>query len=81
MTAMLDLTDKELSELKDLTEETDPSAALRRAFVEYIRHAKRMRLKELSDQLEMQARSPRSHAPRGNASLDALRLESTEPEI
>jgi hypothetical protein len=53
MTTMLDLTEKELSELKDLTKETDPSAALRLALVEYIRYAKRLRLKELSEQVEM----------------------------
>jgi hypothetical protein len=53
MTTMLDLTEKELSELKDLTKEKDASAALRLALVEYIRYAKRMRLKELSGQVEM----------------------------
>ena len=54
MTASLDLSEKELLELKRLTKENDPSAALRLALQEYIRYAKRMRLKELSDQVEMQ---------------------------
>ena len=54
MTTALDLTEKELSELKDLTKENDPSTALRLAVAEYIRYAKRMRLKELSGQVEMQ---------------------------
>jgi hypothetical protein len=54
MTTMLDLTDKELSELKDLTKESDAATALRIALMEYIRFAKRMRLKELSEQVEMQ---------------------------
>jgi hypothetical protein len=54
MTTMLDLTDKELSELKELTKESDPSAALRLALMEYIRFAKRIRLKELSEQVEME---------------------------
>jgi hypothetical protein len=54
MTTALDLTDKELAEIKALTKETEPAAALRAALVEYIRYAKRMRLKELSGQVEMQ---------------------------
>jgi hypothetical protein len=54
MTTALDLTDEELSELRELTKEKDASAALRMALVEYIRYAKRMRLKELSGQVEMQ---------------------------
>jgi hypothetical protein len=54
MTTVLELTDKELAELKDLTKEEDPPTALRRAFLEYIRYAKRMRLKELSEQVQMQ---------------------------
>jgi hypothetical protein len=53
MTAVLELSDKELLELKDLTKESDASAALRLALNEYIRYAKRSRLRELSDQVEM----------------------------
>jgi hypothetical protein len=53
MTTMLDLSEKELSDLKDLTKQADTSAALHLALVEYIRYAKRMRLKELSGQVEM----------------------------
>ncbi len=53
MTTVLDLSDKELSELKELTKESDASVALRSALNEYIRYAKRMRLKELSTQIEM----------------------------
>ena len=54
MTTVLDLTEKELSELKELTKEKDPTTALRVALVEYVRCAKRMRLKELSDKVAMQ---------------------------
>jgi hypothetical protein len=54
MTTILDLSDKELLELKELTKEKDASAALRLALHEYVRYAKRMRLKELSDQVEME---------------------------
>jgi hypothetical protein len=54
MTTALDLTEVELSDLKDLTKKADPSAALHQAVVEYIRYAKRMRLKQLSEVMEMQ---------------------------
>ncbi len=54
MTTALDLTDNELSELRELTKEKDATVAVRMALVEYIRYAKRMRLKELSGQVEMQ---------------------------
>ncbi len=53
MTTVLDLSEKELLELQQLTKENDPSTALRRALVEYIRYAKRMQLIELSGQVEM----------------------------
>jgi len=54
MTATLNLSEKELLELTTLTKQSDASAALRLALQEYIRYAKRMRLKELSEQVEMQ---------------------------
>ena len=54
MTAVLDLSEKELLELKTFTKENDTTVALRLAFNEYIRYAKRMRLRELSDQVVMQ---------------------------
>src|SRR5579871_5106947 len=53
MTTSLDLSEKEISELKNLTKEDDLSAALRTALSEFFRYAKRMRLKELSDKVEM----------------------------
>ena len=54
MTAAIELSAEEFSELKRLTNEDDASAALRIATGEFIRHAKRMRLKALSGQVEME---------------------------
>jgi hypothetical protein len=54
MTTSLDLSEKEVIELKKLTNEDDLSAALRAALGEFFRYAKRTRLKELSDKVEMQ---------------------------
>lgn len=53
MTTTIDLADDELAELRDLTQESDPAAAARAAVHEYLRYARRMRLIELSDVVEM----------------------------
>jgi hypothetical protein len=37
MTTTVDLTDQEFAELKELTHETDPEAAVRTAMTEYLR--------------------------------------------
>lgn len=54
METTIHLSDAEVSDLKDLTREGDTTAALRTALVEYIRYAKRMRLKELSGRVEIE---------------------------
>ncbi len=54
MTTVVDLTEQEIAELKELTHQTDVGAAIRTAMVEYLRYVRRMRLKELSGQVEMQ---------------------------
>lgn len=54
MDTLLQLTREELSEVQQLTQENDPLSALQHAVREYIRYAKRMRLKELANQVEMQ---------------------------
>ncbi len=54
MITTLRLSKKELYELLELTNKTDPSAAVRLAMVEYIRYAKRMRLKKLAGKVTMQ---------------------------
>jgi hypothetical protein len=51
---VIDLTERELAELKALTNETDPAVAVRSAMAEYLRFARRMRLKELSGQVQME---------------------------
>lgn len=53
MSTVIELTEQELTELKALTNETDASLAVRCAMTEYLRFARRMRLKELSGQVHM----------------------------
>ena len=54
MATLVDLTDQEIAELKELTHQADATAAIRFAMSEFIRYAQRMRLKGLSGQVEMQ---------------------------
>ena len=53
MSTLIELTEQEVAELKSLTRETDSVAAVRCAMTEYIRFARRMRLKELSGAVQM----------------------------
>lgn len=53
MTTVVELTDNELTELKHATRQTEPSAAVRAAMQEYLRHVRRMQLKELSGKVKM----------------------------
>jgi hypothetical protein len=53
MTTTIDLTDQELAELKALTNQPDAQAAVLCATAEYLRFARRKRLKELSGRVEM----------------------------
>lgn len=53
MVATVHLTDEELSDLKDLTNQSDVSEAIRVAMKDYIRYIRRMQLKELSGKVEM----------------------------
>ena len=53
MSTIVDLTEQELAELKALTKQADVTAAVRSAMTEYLRHARRMELKALSGQVEM----------------------------
>ncbi len=54
MPITVELSEREMAELKELTQQQDPSAAVRLAAVEYVRYLKRMRLKEASGQVEME---------------------------
>lgn len=54
MPTVVDLTEQELTDLKDLTRQMDAAAAIRLAMTEYLRFARRMRLKELSGEVQME---------------------------
>ncbi|MBC8876307.1 MAG: hypothetical protein H8E44_43320 [Planctomycetes bacterium] len=54
MSTVVELTEQELTELKTLTNEADAALAVRSAMTEYLRFARRMRLKELSGQVKME---------------------------
>ena len=54
MATVVDLTEQELAELKELTHESDAAAAIRTAMSEYLRYIRRLRLKELSGRVQMQ---------------------------
>jgi metal-responsive CopG/Arc/MetJ family transcriptional regulator len=54
MSISVDLSDDLLDEIKRATNESDPSAAIRAAAVEYVRYIKRMQLIELSGRVEME---------------------------
>jgi len=53
MVTSIGLSEQELAELRDLTKQSDSKEAIRVAMRDYIRYARRMRLKQLSGQVEM----------------------------
>lgn len=53
MVTSIELSEQELADLRDLTEQSDSTEAIRVAMRDYIRYARRMRLKQLSGQVEM----------------------------
>jgi hypothetical protein len=53
MVTSIGLSEQELAELRDLTKQSDSMEAIRVAMRDYIRYARRMRLKQLSGQVEM----------------------------
>ncbi len=53
MVTSIELSEQELAELCELTEQSDSTAAIRVAMRDYVRYARRMRLKQLSGQVEM----------------------------
>ena len=54
MSTTIDLSEQELVELRSFTNESDPATAVRVAMREYLRFARRMRLKELSGKVTME---------------------------
>jgi metal-responsive CopG/Arc/MetJ family transcriptional regulator len=53
MVTSIELSEQELAELRELTEQSDSNEAIRVAMRDYIRYARRMRLKQLSGHVEM----------------------------
>ena len=53
MVTSIELSEQELAELRDLTQQSDSMEAIRVAMRDYIRYARRMRLKQHSGQVEM----------------------------
>ena len=54
MTTIVQLTDEELADLKELTNQSDPAAAVRTAMQDYVRYARRLQLKRLSGRVRIQ---------------------------
>jgi len=54
MNVFIDLTPEEIAELKTVTNQSDLAAAVRTAVTEYLRYARRQRLKSLSGRVKMQ---------------------------
>ena len=53
MVTTVDLSDQELEDLKNFTQQSNASDAIRAAMRDYLRYARRMRLKELPGTVEM----------------------------
>ncbi len=58
MSTTIDLSEQELAELRSFTNQPDSVAALRSALNEYLRLARRLRLKQLSGQVSMEENWP-----------------------
>lgn len=54
MPTVVNLTEQELADLKVYTNQTDDAAAVRTAMKEFLRFARRMRLKSMSGQVTME---------------------------
>jgi len=53
LTTIVELSEEELAALRKATNQSDSAAAVRMAAVEYLRHVKRMQLRQLPGQVEM----------------------------
>jgi hypothetical protein len=54
MSITVDLTEQELAELRAFTNQAEANVAVRSAMIEYLRLAKRLQLKAMSGQVEME---------------------------
>lgn len=68
MNASVNLSEQELAELQELTQESEPTNAVRVAMTEYLRYARRMRLKQTSGQVTMEENWPELEASEGSMS-------------
>lgn len=64
MVTVIDLTEEEVRDLKEYTSQNDVATAVRAAMTEYLRYARRMRLKALSGSVEMQDHASERGSPR-----------------
>ncbi len=53
MVTSIDLSEQELAELRELTQQEDSTQAIHAAMRDYIRYARRMQLKQLTGQVTM----------------------------
>jgi hypothetical protein len=53
MSTVVNLTEQELADLRELTRQADNEAAIRTAMGEFVRYARRMQLKTLSGKVQM----------------------------
>ncbi|MCG8585476.1 MAG: hypothetical protein MI757_12260 [Pirellulales bacterium] len=53
MVTNIELSDQELADLKELTNQQDAAEAIRAAMLDYLRYARRMQLKELSGRVQL----------------------------
>lgn len=54
MTTTVQLTEEELADLKELTKQSDPAAAVQAAMHDYVRYARRRQLKQLTGRVRIQ---------------------------
>lgn len=73
MTTTVHLTDEQLAELQQLTNQTDPAEAIRAAMHDFVRYARRMQLKQMSGKVWIQDNWQALEAAEMEAQRDASR--------
>jgi hypothetical protein len=71
MSTTVQLSEEELADLKELTKQDDPVAAVRAAMQDYVRYARRMQLKQLSGRVHIQDNWQQLEAAELEAQRDA----------
>ena len=80
MTTTVDLNDRELRDLCEVTQQSDVKLAVRTAMTEYIRYVRRRQLMELAGTIEMYDVSEQ-HAPRQMPVWETFRVPPGTPLI